>query len=131
VESLKKLKQGKDINVDKKKYKNKDLTYLEKGKKISFVMDTLYNERIIPFVKDAEVLITDASFSSDLNDQAREHLHLTAEQDGMIAKKAKVKRLFLTHISQRYENSLEELIQDAKKHFEHVKVAHDLEMIEV
>jgi len=131
IESLKKLKQGKDITLDKKKYKNKELTYLEKGKKISFVLDTLYNERIIPFVKDAEILITDSSFSSKLNNQAKEHLHLTSEQDGIIAKKAKVKTLFLTHISQRYDNNLDELIEDAKKHFEHVQVAHDLEVVEI
>jgi ribonuclease Z len=131
IEALKKLKQGKDIVFEKKKFKNKDLTYTEKGKKISFVLDTLYNDKIIPFVKDAEILICDASFSSKLNNLAKEHLHLTAEQDGIIAKKAKVKHLFLTHISQRYENNLNELIEDAKQHFEHVKVAHDLEVVEI
>jgi ribonuclease Z len=131
IESLKKLKQGKDITFNKKKYKNKELTYIEKGKKISFVLDTLYNNNIIPFVKEADVLICDSSFSSKLNDLAKEHMHLTGEQDGIIAKKAKVKQLFLTHISQRYENNLNELIEDAKKHFEHVRVAHDLESVEI
>jgi len=131
IDLLKKLKQGKDILFQNKKYKNKDLTYIEKGKKISFVLDTLDNPNIIPFVKNADILITESSFSSELKDLAKEHLHLTAEQAGKIAKKAKVKQLFLTHISQRYEHNTDELIEDAKKNFKNVKIVHDLESIEI
>ena len=128
---LKKLKEGKDITHGKKKYKNKDLTYLEPGKKISFVLDTLYNDKIIPFVKNSNLLICDSSFSSDLKNQAKEHLLLTAEQNGMIAKKSKSKELILTHISQRYEHKTKELLDNAKKQFEHVKVAKDFDEFEI
>ncbi len=123
---LKKLIEGKDITYEKKKYKNKDLTYLENGKKISFVLDTLYNDKIIPFVKNSNLLICDSSFSSELKQQAKDHLHLTSEQDGMIAKKSKSEKLILTHISQRYEHKTKELLEDAKKHFKQVEVAKDL-----
>lgn len=122
---LKKLKEGEDITYLDKKYKAKDFLYGEKGKKISFVLDTLFNERIIPFVKEADLLICDSSFSSKLNEQAKEHLHLTARQCGEIAKKSKSKKLILTHISQRYENNLKELLSDAKKEFKSVIIADD------
>lgn len=131
IDLLKKIKQGKDISFQKKKYKNKDLTYIDKGKKISFVLDTLDNPKIIPFVKNADILITESSFSSELKDLAKEHFHLTAEQAGKIAKKANVKQLFLTHISQRYEHNTDELIEDAKKNFKNVRIVHDLESVEI
>lgn len=127
VKNLKKLKQRKDITHNKKKYKNSQLTYIEPGKKVSFVLDTLYNDKIIPFVKNSDILICDSSFSSHEKDLAKEHLHLTAEQDAIIAKKSKSKKLFLTHISQKYENKTKELLEDAKKQFNDVQVAKDLD----
>jgi ribonuclease Z len=124
---LKKLKEGENITYSGKKYLAKNFLYGEKGKKISFVLDTLFNERIIPFVKNSNLVICDSSFSSNLNEQAREHLHLTAKQCGEIAKKSKSQKLILTHISQRYENNSQELLKDAKKEFKNVKIAEDFE----
>ena len=126
---LGKLKEGKDIIYEGKKYNAKNFIYEEKGKKISIVLDTLFNERIIPFVKNSDLLICESSFSSKLNEQAKEHLHLTAKQCGEIAKKSKSKKLALTHISQRYENNLKELLNEAKKEFRETKVVGDFDEI--
>lgn len=128
---LKNLKQGKDIVYEGKKYKAKELVYLEEGKKISFVLDTVLNNKIARFVKGADLLICDASFSSENSKEAKEHMHLTARQDGQIAKSAKVKKLVLTHISQRYDNKLKELLDDAKKEFKNVVIAEDLSSFEI
>jgi ribonuclease Z len=128
---LSELQKGKDIIYEGKKYKAKDLTYIEKGKKISIVLDTVYNNKIEKFVKDSDILICESSFSKDLTEKAKEHMHLTSEQAGQIAKKAKVKKLILTHISQRYENNPKELLYDAKKHFKNVLVVKDFDKIEV
>ena len=128
---LKNLKQGKDIVYEGKKYKAKDLIYIEEGKKISFVLDTAFNNKIVKFVKDANLLICDASFSSKNSKEAKEHMHLTASQDGKIAKSAKVKKLVLTHISQRYDNKLNELFEDAKKEFKNVVIAEDFSSFEI
>ena len=123
---LGKLKQGKDIIYNGKKYKAKNFIYGEKGKKISVVSDTLINERIVPFVRNSNILICDSSFSSKNSEDAKEHLHLTAKQCGEIAKKSKTDKLILTHISQRYENNLKELLDDAKSEFKNVVIAEDL-----
>ena len=48
-----------------------------------------------------------------------------------LQKKSKAKKLILTHISQRYEMNLKELISDAKKNFKNVKVACDFDRIEI
>lgn len=128
---LKNLKQGKDIFYEGKKYKAKELVYLEEGKKISFVLDTVLNNKIARFVKGADLLICDSSFSSENSKEAKEHMHLTARQDGQIANSAKVKKLVLTHISQRYDNKLKELLDDAKKEFKNVVIAEDLSSFEI
>ncbi|HPD82101.1 MAG TPA: ribonuclease Z [Candidatus Pacearchaeota archaeon] len=126
---LKNLKEGNDIIYGGKKYKAKDFLYGEKGKKISLVLDTLLNEKIVPFVKNSDLLICESSFSSKNNKEAKEHLHLTAKECGEIAKKSKSQKLVLTHISQRYENNLKELLKEAKKEFKNVSIANDFDEI--
>ena len=128
---MSKLKQGKDISYNKKKYKNKDLTYVEKGKKISVIMDTEMNKKIVPFVKNADLLVCESSFDSNFKAKAKGYLHLTAEQAGQIAKKSNSKQLVLTHISQRHENNFERILSEAKKEFKNVSIAKDLDEFEV
>lgn len=128
---LKNLKEGKDIVHDGKKFKAKDFLYGEKGKKISIVLDTLINDKIVPFVKNSDVLICDSSFSSENDKEAKEHMHLTSKQDGEIAKKSNSKKLVLTHISQRYDSDNKELLNDAKKVFKNTLLAEDFYELEI
>lgn len=128
---LQKIKQGKDVSYEGKKYKAKNLTYVEKGKKISFVLDTAMNKKIVPFVKDADVLVCESTFGKELEGQAKEYMHMTSEYCGKVAKKAKVGKLFLTHISSRYENNMKKILDEAKKEFKNVEIAKDLESFEI
>ena len=128
---LKKLKEGKDISYEGKKYLAKNLTYSEPDRKVSFVIDTGMNKRIIPFVKDSELLVCESSYDEKLLKKADEHLHLTAKQAGEIAKKSKSKKLILTHISQRYDKDIKGFLAEAKKVFKNSSVAEDLDSVEV
>ena len=131
---MKKLKEGKDITYEGKKYLAKNLTYSEGDKKISFVLDTLDNKKIISFVKDSDLLICESSFLADSENGeklAKEHLHLTAKQAGEIAKKSKSKKLILTHISQRYDKDIKKLLAEAKKVFKNSSVAEDFDGVGV
>jgi ribonuclease Z len=128
---LQKLKLGKDIVHDGKKYRAKDLTYNEDGKKISFIFDTSLNEKISDFVKDADLLISESSFSSDLKERAKDYHHLTSEQAAETAKKAKVKKLILTHISQRYERKMKQILSEARKIFKNSFLVEDLDVVRV
>ncbi len=130
-EILGKLKEGKDITYNGKKYPAKNLTFIEKGKKVSFVLDTLYNDKISDLVKGSDLLVCGTSFSSDLAEKAREKMHLTSEQAGKIAKMSKSKKLLLTHISQRYENDENKLLKDARKHFKDSYIIKDFDVFEV
>ncbi len=128
---LSQIKQGKDVVYNGKKYKAKDLTFKEEDIKVSFVLDTKENKKIIPFVKKANLLISEASFGRELEKHAKEHYHLISEQIGKIAKKADVKKLIATHLSQRYENKFKEILAEIKKNFKEVSLAKDLESVEV
>ncbi len=128
---LSKLKNGKDVSYEGKKYKAKDLTFKEEDKKICFVMDTKDNAKIVGFAKNSDLLICESSFGEELADLAKEHLHLTSDQAATIAKKSNSKKLILTHISGRYEAKSEQLEKEAKKIFKKTSVAKDFDVVEI
>lgn len=128
---LKKLQEGRDVIINKKKIKASQVTYGEKGRKVTFILDTLMNNNAIKLAKDSDLLICESSFLNKEAALAKEHLHLTAEQAATIAKKAKVKKLILTHISQRYEHNTKPIEQEAKKIFKNVSLAKDFDTFEL
>lgn len=128
---LKKLKEGVDIIIDGKKFKSKDCTYREKDKKISVVMDTKDNDKIIPFVRNSDILISEGTYSSDMREEADEKMHLTVEQVGKIAKRAKADKLFITHVSSRYLKNMSLLLGEVKKVFDNVYFPRDLDFFEI
>ena len=125
-----KLKLGKDITYNGKKILAKKATYLVPGKKITYITDTLPNKNCIEAAKNADILICEATFASDLKDKAEEYQHLTASQSAVIAKKAKAKKLVLTHFSQRYKNT-NSLLDEAKKIFKNTIAAKDFMVLEI
>jgi len=128
---LGKIKQGKDITYKGKKYSAKNLTYKSEDKKISFVLDTKMNDKIVSFVKNSNLFVCEGTFLSELEDYAKKHLHLTSKQAAEIAKKAKVSKLVLTHISQRYEKNMKPVLNEAKKIFKNSVIASDLDEFNV
>ena len=73
---------------------------------------------------DADILVIDSTYTSQLADKAKEHGHLTALEAAQIASQAGVKKLVLTHFSARYKNTIE-LEKDAQTAFDNVISAHD------
>lgn len=128
---LQRLKQGKSITYKGKKYLAKNLTYEQGEKKISIVLDTSFNKKITPFVKNSDVLICESTFMPSLKDMAKERYHLTVKQVAEIAKKSKSKKLFLMHISQRYSRELKKVLTEAKKTFKNSHLPKDLDFIKI
>jgi ribonuclease Z len=128
---LKKLKQGKDIKYKNKKYFFKDLTYGECDKKISFVLDSLFEEKVIPFVENSNFLICESTYGSDKKEMAKEYKHLTSEQAAKIAKSSNSSKLILTHLSSRYDLNQKKILNEAKKIFKNVCIAKDLDYFEI
>ncbi len=128
---LQELKEGKSIKYKGKKYKAKDLTFEEKGKKISFVMDTLNNKRIPGFVENADVFVCEGTFSSGEKAKAKEYKHMTAEQVAKAAKKANVGKTYLVHVSQRHSKNRKAVLEEAREVFKETNMPGDLDKITV
>ncbi|MFQ5907793.1 MAG: ribonuclease Z [Thermoplasmata archaeon] len=95
-----------------------------RGRKIVYTGDTRPNEGLIPFARDCDVLIHDATVESTLEEQANEYGHSSARQAAEIAKRSGVDILFLTHISPRYGDP-EAIEADAQTVFPRSHVAQD------
>ncbi len=128
---LRGLKEGKNIKYNGKLYLAKNLIFKTEDKKISFALDTSFNEKLGKFVRNSDAFVCEASYLDELKDLAKRHHHLTAKQAAEISKKAKVKKLFLTHISQRYEKAYEKILSEAKKIFSNTSVSQDLDVLEI
>ncbi|MCZ7391736.1 MAG: ribonuclease Z [Candidatus Methanoperedens sp.] len=101
------------------------------GRKLVYSGDTRPCESIEKASHKADLLIHDGTLAEELKDWAIETKHSTSREASLLAKKAKVKQLVLTHISSRYSESTEPLLQDAKEVFENVKIAEELMEIEI
>ena len=121
---LQKLQKGQDIIYKGRKIKASSITYLEKGKKITIIMDTAFNKNTIKLAKNSDLLICESSFYSQESDRAIKYKHLTSKQAAEIAKEAKVKELILTHFSRRYKDT-KPLEEEARKVFKNTKAAYD------
>ena len=128
---LGKIKQGKDVVINGKKIKSSYLTYKEKGKKITFIFDTSFNENCFKISRDADLLISEAVYTEKEKQLALERKHLTASQAATIAKKSKTKQLVLAHLSQRYENREKIVLNEARKIFKNSRIAEDFMKIEI
>jgi ribonuclease Z len=124
------LQKGKTIKLNGKTIDGKKLTFTEIGKKVSYITDTKLNKNLQEFVKDSDLIISEATYSEKEEELAEKHNHITSKQIAEIAKKAKAKKLILFHLSQRYENP-KQILEEAKKVFKETKVAEDLDRVEI
>ncbi len=88
-----------------------------RGRKFSYVTDTLYFPGIAKEVASSDLLVCEAMFADELEESAKDKKHLTAKQAGKIARDAgDVKRLGLIHYSPRYtERDLKRLVCEARE----------------
>ncbi|MBC5834016.1 ribonuclease Z [Flavobacterium sp. F372] len=121
-----KIKYGGDITLDDGRIiPNAELSFdPEVAKSYAFCSDTIYNEEIIPIIKNVTVLYHESTFLESESHLAEKTMHTTAKQAANIAKLADVKNLLLGHYSTRYGN-IELFRTEAKEIFENVLLADD------
>ncbi len=120
------LKMGKDyLSPDGLRIKNELLT-LASSRPISYAYcsDTIFDERVIKSIEDADYLYHEATFMHDKLDRAIVTMHTTAKQAGMVAKQANVNQLIIGHFSSRYED-LSPLLNEAKEEFANTRIAQE------
>jgi ribonuclease Z len=103
---------------------------LRKGRKIAYSGDTRPFELFVKFAADADLVIHESTFDDGLADKAKVDGHSTPSQAALQAKRAKAKKLVLTHISARYADA-GLLLEQAQKVFGDVIVAEDFLVLEL
>lgn len=127
---LGKLQDGKSIIWKGRKVDVKKATNIVKGEKITVISDSVPCTGAEILAKNANLLICEATYSSELKNKGEKYWHMTAEQAAELAKRADVEKLVLTHFSARYKES-EVLRKDAKKRFSNVVCADDFMKIDL
>ena len=103
-----------------------------RGRKVSYVTDTLPVPRLPQFVAGSDPLICEGVFTQGFAESAREKKHLTALDAGRIARDGKVKSMGLIHYSPRYMNrDLKGLLEEAQTVFPETFLTKDLQSIEI
>ncbi|MCB9034970.1 MAG: ribonuclease Z [Chitinophagales bacterium] len=129
---FKQLKEGIDIvDIDGNTVLANEVTTTKHPlKSYAFCSDTCYDERIVPHIKDVDLLYHEATFLHDAKDRATETKHSTAIDAATIAQLANVKQLIIGHFSSRYID-LTVLEKEAKTVFENTQLAIEGKVFEV
>ncbi len=121
------IKRGKDfVSADGKTVIENETITFDAGFpiKYAYASDTVYDERVIAFVRDVDFLYHESTFLHEKLERALETMHTTALQAGLVAKKANVKKLLIGHFSSRYDD-LTVLLEEAKTAFPQTEIAEE------
>ncbi len=102
----------------------------EKGKKYAFCADTKYDENIIQYIYNADMIYQETTYLDNMQQQALDRFHCTTKQAAEIAKKAMVKKLLIGHFSSKYA-TLELFEKEAREVFLNTDLAIEGETYEI
>jgi ribonuclease Z len=132
-----KLKRGEQVTLpDGRTFNGAELCGpTEEGRKIAYCTDTIFCENAIELARDADLLIHEATYVEQDEDLARRGGHSTARMAARVARDAAVRKLIITHFSQRYargnEVEPEALLAEARALFPATLMAQDFMTVEV
>ncbi|MFH1403034.1 MAG: ribonuclease Z [Candidatus Altiarchaeota archaeon] len=125
------LQRGQEVELDGSTIKPEEvLDDPIPGRKIIVSGDTRPCGNVIRLAKDADILVHEASFSGEDAEQTKDAAHTTIPEAAEIAAKANAKKLYLTHISQRYSET-EKLEAEAREKFTESYIAEDFMEVDV
>jgi ribonuclease Z len=102
-----------------------------RGQRFAFVMDTGLCDNVYALAEGVDLLVIESTFLTEDAALAAEVGHLTAAQAARVAAESGVRRLVLTHFSQRYLGP-ERFAAEAREHFSgELVVAEDLMRVAV
>jgi ribonuclease Z len=96
------LQRAGELRVDGRTVRLEEVSEPRPGQRFAFVMDTRLCAGVYALAEGADLLVIESTFRHADADLAREHGHLTAHQAASVARDCRVRRLVLTHFSQRY-----------------------------
>jgi ribonuclease Z len=99
------LQQAGRLDVDGRTVLLDEVSEARPGQKFAFVMDTRLCDAVYALADGVDMLVIESTFLAEDEALAREYGHLTARQAAEVAAACGVRRLVLTHFSQRYPES--------------------------
>ncbi|PTL79685.1 ribonuclease Z [Vitiosangium sp. GDMCC 1.1324] len=124
------LQRRGSLVVDGRTIRLEDVGEKREGQSFAFVMDTRPCANATRLAEGADLLVCESTYLDSERQEAHDHFHMTARQAAEIARDAKVRRLALTHFSQRYEDTAP-FVQEAQGLVADVVAVRDLDHVEV
>ncbi|MCK5029252.1 MAG: ribonuclease Z [Bacteroidales bacterium] len=126
ISKIRGIQEGNDyVNDDGEVILNSKLTLPPyKTRSYAYCTDTMYSEKIVPIIKNVDLLFHEATLAKNMKKQAKETSHSTSYDAASIAKKANVKKLIIGHFSARYKD-VEPLVNEARSIFPETYSAED------
>lgn len=99
------LRRSGRIEVDGRAVELAQVTERRRGQRFAFVMDTRLCDAVYALADGVDLLVIESTFLDRDTELATRYGHLTARQAARVAVECGVRRLVLTHFSQRYPDS--------------------------
>jgi len=126
------LQRGETVEVEGKRVRPEEVMGPPRpGRKVVYTGDSRPVEEVEKASQGADLLIHDGSLADEMSEWAIETMHSTSGEAAQLAKRAKVRKLVLTHISSRYSDNTAPLLEDALHHFPDTVVARDLMKVDI
>ena len=100
------------------------------GRRVVYCTDTRPCDAAIDLARRADVLIHEATYASDMADEAVSRFHATAAEAAAVAREAEARRLIVTHVSPRYTDP-SMLLAEARAVFPQTELAEDFACFDV
>ena len=125
------IKKGMDITSSNGEFISNDQLTLDppEAKSYAYCSDTGYSQRIVPLIRDSNVLYHEATFLESEAHLSATTKHSTAREAATIAREAGVGTLILGHFSTRYKD-IEPFKDEASEIFDSVVLADDGKVFE-
>jgi len=125
------LQHGRSVVVGGKKIRPAEVLGARRpGRSIGYSGDTRPSASLVRFFSGVDLLIFDSTFAARDADKAVDRKHSTSVEAAELAKKARAKRLALTHFSARYRN-VSSLVKEVREIFPETFAASDGMSVEV
>jgi ribonuclease Z len=108
---------GREITVEQ-------VSVHKRGQSVAFVMDTRLCAAARELAQGADLFVCESTYLHSERGEARQNGHMTARQAAEIARDTGVRKLLLTHFSQRYPDT-REFLAEAQAIFPHVQAVRD------
>ena len=91
-------------------------------KRYVYCADSIYDEDLIPYMQDADLVYHETTYLQDLHQRAAERYHSTTVQAAGLAARAGAKRLLIGHFSSKY-TELEPFLEESRPIFANTDLA--------